>query len=158
MALRHLRWVYFGEPFPKFENFDRSDFGWAKERDCVYLNYKLWSCCSLISLCEPFRGAPWPRAHYIRPKLVYLWNMLKGGVDIYSRILSTKKFSIRGWKPKAIIFVRSLITAIYNVHIARRLLCTEDDMDQRIQFFSAFRDLLNHRRSMTDTLLSVITL
>ena len=156
VALKHLRWVYFDDPFPKFESFSSDDFGWAKDRNSVYLNYKIWSCCSLMSDCEPYLGHPWPRAHYIRPKLVYMWNQLKGGVDVYSRILSTKKFSLRGWKAKAQIFVRSLITVLYNVHMSRRLLCLEDDLHRQVRLFDRFRDLLNHRGSMTDTLLAVI--
>ena len=45
-VLTHLGWIYGEEAFPSFESFSEGDFGWAKGKESVALNLKLWRVLS----------------------------------------------------------------------------------------------------------------
>ena len=69
---------------------------------------KLW-CFLYKDIME--KEKPWPKVHYIRPKFIYKWNILKGGVDIYSRVKFHNNFLLSGWDTKARLYARSLMAA-----------------------------------------------
>ena len=148
-----LRWIYREEEFPTFEGFEKRDFCWAGHRDAVLFSFKIWKALTerVMRLKEPL-----PRAHYIRPRLVYLWNTLKGGVDVYSRVMSNNKFHIKGIGSKAEFYIRAFLTAVYNAHICRRLLMAESYLDGSTGSYSRFRNRLNQYGSMRDTILDIL--
>ena len=148
-----LRWIYEEEEFPSFEGFSKSDFCWAGHRDAVLFTLKMWKALTemVMRLKEPL-----PRAHYIRPRLVFFWNTVKGGVDVYSRIMSHTGFQIKGLGSKAAFYIRAFLTAIYNTHICRRLLMAEGFLDQYTGSYTASRKRINQFGSMKDTILEIL--
>ena len=153
VVLTHMGWIYGKDFFPRFDGFTSEDFGWAKGKECVALNLKLWRFLNEAILSE---GQPWKRAHYIRPRVVYLWNVIKGEVDVYSRIMSYNTFQMSTLGSKAEFYIRAFLTAIYNVHILKKLLLAQSHFDTTAESYTTFRNRINQYASFKDSILEII--
>ncbi|EGZ26799.1 hypothetical protein PHYSODRAFT_308431 [Phytophthora sojae] len=82
---------------------------------------------SLTDLGHCSRGRPLPPAKHIIPSLIALWNRVKGGIDVYSRYLKNVKSRHTALAPTGAIFLRILMTLIYNAHQSHQLfqVCTQ---------------------------------
>ena len=153
VVLSQMRWVYGDEAFPNLERFESKDFGWARSRDAVMLTFKLWKALSEAILTE---NEPWPRSHYIRPRLIYIWNLIKGGVDTYSGIMANNDVQVKGVGVKAEFYKRAYMTAVYNVHISKRLLMAHSYHNTTAESYSGFRNRINKYGSFRDTILELV--
>lgn len=60
-------------------------------------------------------------AHAILPSAVSLWNNVKGGQDVVSRILKNVKVDFRSLTPRAFIWFRLVLLSLMNSHLIYRL-------------------------------------
>ena len=102
------------------------------------------------------RREPPSRAHYVRPRMVYFWSLLKGGVDVYSRVMSNNGFHVKGLGSKAEFYIRAFLTAIYNTYICRRLLLADRYPENSAETYSGFRNRVNQFGTMKDTFLDIL--
>jgi hypothetical protein len=61
-------------------------------------------------------------AHDVKPYLVSMWNVLKGGQDVVSRQLKEVKIDFRCLSPRAFVFIRQMMTMMLNSHLVLRLI------------------------------------
>ena len=67
-----------------------------------------------------------PPAHDVVPYSVSLWNHVKGGQDVCSRILKNVKVDFRSLTPRGFIYIRLIMTALMNAHLCNWLLQMEN--------------------------------
>ena len=111
---RYMGFIYGGEPLPQ-----NCVVGHCKDEQTFISTLKLWR--AMNALVEQ-RGRPLPRGKHILPSLVALWNRIKGGVDVYSRMLKNVKSVHHCMPPGAAIWLRMLMTMVYNGHQSYLLL------------------------------------
>ena len=70
-------------------DFVRSNYKYAVDVETVYLQYKLWKI--LEDMPEASRLKILVKVKSIRPKLVSIWNTIKGGTDVFSRFMKNVK-------------------------------------------------------------------
>ena len=63
-----------------------------------------------------------PPAHAILPSAVSIWNNVKGGQDVVSRILKNVKVDFRSLTPRTFIWFRFVLLSLLNAHLINRLL------------------------------------
>lgn len=105
---RYMSFIYNDGPLP-----ENCVVGHCKDRQTFVATLKLWR--AMNKLVEE-RGRPLPRGKHILPSLVALWNRIKGGVDVYSRMLKNCKSVHHCLAPGAAIWLRMLMTMVYNGH------------------------------------------
>ena len=70
-------------------DFVRPNYKYAVDLETVYLQYKLWKI--LEDMPEAARLKMLVKVKSIRPKLVSIWNTIKGGTDVFSRFMKNVK-------------------------------------------------------------------
>ena len=101
------------------------------------------------------QGKPFPPVKHILPRLIVCWNLMKGGVDEYSRTLKNQKAMFRSLHPYAFIIIRTIMSMFYNIHHIRRLLAIEDrlnagviknrdQLDSTLQHIGSFANSLSY--------------
>ena len=60
-------------------------------------------------------------AHDLVPYIVSLWNHLKGGEDVFGRILKNSKIHFRSLSPFEYFVIRFIMVQILNAHMAYRI-------------------------------------
>ena len=125
---------------PEFPNIE---WGFLRSRECLVLNFGLWRS---LNREITRRGKPLPPAKYIRPKIIAAWNKMKGGVDVYSAVLSHCKVDVAQLHPRARIMLHNIMTLILNCHYAWRLLQVEDSLLSCSSFWR-FREKLKSSMS-----------
>jgi hypothetical protein len=93
--------------------------GHCKDEATFLLTLKLWRAFNNLVIQ---RGRPLPPGKHILPTLVALWNRIKGGIDVYSRLMKNCKSVHHKLSPGAAIWLRVLMTMVYNGHQAYILL------------------------------------
>lgn len=91
--------------------FTKDELGFVKDTSSLLINLQLFKAMDKMVLSN---GAPIPRAKYIVPKLVAVWNMIKGGVDVYSRYLKNVKVDFSSLHPVSFIVMRLIMTMLLN--------------------------------------------
>lgn len=80
-----------------------------------------------FNICKSFRAhvtenGVIPSARYIRPRLVALWNMYKGGTDVMSRVVKNNQFQFQDNSCKSTIVWRFVqIAAVNALYVARAM-------------------------------------
>lgn len=92
------------------------------------------------------RGRPLPPGKHILPSIVALWNRIKGGVDVYSRLLKNCKAVHHCLPPGAAIWLRMLMTTVYNGHQAFLMLKSYDFLMDTSRC-NTFQKYMNHKNS-----------
>jgi hypothetical protein len=92
------------------------------------------------------RGRPLPPGKHILPSVVALWNRIKGGVDVYSRLLKNCKAVHHCLPPGAAIWLRMLMTTVYNGHQAYLLLRSYDYLMDTAKC-NTFQKYMTHKNS-----------
>jgi hypothetical protein len=61
-------------------------------------------------------------AHDVKPYIVSLWNVLKGGQDVVSSQLKDIKIDFSSLSPRPFIIIRQITTMLLNAHLVARLI------------------------------------
>lgn len=85
----------------------------------------------------------YPPAHTIIPAIVDLWNKVKGGQDVVSRILKNIKIDFRSLSPRAFIWIRIILLCLLNSHLIFRLVHSEAQLNEPKQSYRRFKSSLN---------------
>ncbi|OWZ09086.1 hypothetical protein PHMEG_00018266 [Phytophthora megakarya] len=107
-----LGWIY--NPDTSVPNFNTEDLGHCVDMATLKQLLSLW-------IVED-RGQPLPPAKHILPTVIAKWNKVKGGIDVYSRYLKTVKARHLHLGPLAAIWMRILITMVYNAYQSMQIL------------------------------------
>ncbi|KAG1713297.1 hypothetical protein DVH05_001017 [Phytophthora capsici] len=144
----YFTWIY-GE-HGTVPQFDSAQLGHCIDQATLEQTLMLWK--ALVKLIND-RGEPLPPAKHIIPTLVALWNRVKGGIDVYSRYLKNVKSKHYRLSPTATVWLRMLMTLVYNAHqtflllqshsfLTNRTLCTTykayQKHKQNLPSFAAF--------------------
>jgi hypothetical protein len=116
LRLRHINWVY-DETVP-LPTFTEEEIGYAKSKHAVEETLHVWR--ALNSTIES-TGQPLPPGRHLLPSLIAMWNRIKGGVDVFSRVLENCKAVHGGSNPTATIWRRLIMALVYNAHQTRAL-------------------------------------
>ncbi|KAE9360930.1 hypothetical protein PF008_g1533 [Phytophthora fragariae] len=117
----HLMWIY-------SDNGVMPRFGGGPRSHCVDMvtlepTLALWGV--LVTLTK-VRQQPLPPAKHIIPTLIASWNRVKGGIDVYSRYLKNVKSKHFRLSPTATIWLRMLMSLVYNAHQSYLILQSHD--------------------------------
>lgn len=138
-------------------NDNQVDFGHAVDAHTIHTWQKLSS--AIIQIHTPADAESpnrrLPPAHDVLPYAVSLWNHVKGGQDVCSRILKNVKVDFRGLTPRAYILIRFIMTALMNAHLLARLLRAEDELG-RFTTYVSLKQFLNRQSSFWDSLRNMI--
>jgi hypothetical protein len=105
---QHMRWIYNNEGLPPFTN---DELGYCKDSDTLATTLALWKATNrLVSQ----RQRPLPPGRHILPFIIALWNKIKGGIDVFSRMLKNCKSCHHSLNPGAALWSRLLMTLVYN--------------------------------------------
>jgi hypothetical protein len=111
---RYMDFVYGNGPIP-----ENCVVGHCKDQQTFMSTLKLWKAYN-NQITQ--RGRPFPVGKHIIPTLIALWNRIKGGIDIYSRLMKNCKSVHHKQSPGAAIWLRVMMTMVYNGHQAYALL------------------------------------
>ena len=138
------------------ELFQRICFGWAVDRTTYIQNFSLWA---VLSERVQSTGRPIPAAKALVPAAVSAWNLLKGGVDVYSRVLKNAKPEHPRLKIHGSILLRFFLTFIMNAHLVTRAfevikeVPSENSFREYFKTYDQFKPRLNSKRSFKEYLL-----
>lgn len=121
VASNTLSWVYGDQPMPELP----PDLGHAVDKDTILTTLELWRALDR----EAARGVLPPATH-ILPRAASVWNSLKGGVDVYSRIHKNVKIDFSSLPPRTYMFLRQIFSLLQNAHIVTRLIALHSKMPQ----------------------------
>jgi hypothetical protein len=115
----YLRWIRSG-PIPNIpqEEYDVGYLSHVKDEQSLKETLNLWRCIN-DKVME--RGSPLPKAKFILPKLVALWNRCKGPIDLYSQFLANVKARHPHLSPTGTIWLRMMMTCAYNAFMSYAL-------------------------------------
>lgn len=124
----YLEWTKYNLPFDDSKLPSIPEEGYKALKDQHTL--KLWfiwyrKFCEMVKA----RGSPFPSAHRILPWIVVYWNLMKGGVDEFSRTFKNVQASFQSLSPNARVVIRTILTQVYNAHHIRRLFIIENKLD-----------------------------
>ena len=102
------------------------------------------------------KGKPYPPALRIVPSPVVMWNHCKGMTDVYSRCMKNIKPTFHSLHPYAFIWIRLLMTMMWNTHILYRLFQIEH-MLPNIKTIDQLRNLLNKESSFQESIYDIAT-
>ena len=74
-------------------------------------------------------------AHEIKPYIVVLWNLLKGGQDVMSRMLTDVKIDFKNLSPRCYVFMRQIKTQLLNIHHILHLITLFESYNQNLDSF-----------------------
>lgn len=113
-----------------------SEPGWACDEDTFWLSVALWKALiQLVNLDGPIQ--PLKR---ILPAIIAAWNRLKGGVDVFSRLLKNVKSEHEHQKFHATFILRCQFTELLNIHGLARGFVLVDEINQG-KNFKTYKDL-----------------
>lgn len=105
----------FGIPDIPQEEYEIGYLSHVRDKRSLRETLSLWHCIN-DKIVE--RGRPLPRAKFILPKLVAIWNRCKGPIDLYSRFLFNVKARHPQLSPTAVIWLRMIMTCAYNAFMS----------------------------------------
>lgn len=111
IALGYMEWVY--TETASIPEFETEQLGHCVDQATLVQTLGLWR--ALVKLINE-RQNPLPPAKHIMPTLIALWNRVKGGIDVYSRYLKNVKSKHFRLTPSATIWLRLLMTLVYNAY------------------------------------------
>jgi hypothetical protein len=117
LRARHLEWVY-DISMPLYP-FQEHQLGHCTDIDTLATTRALWTA---INTLVAERGRPLPPGKHILPFSIALWNRTKGGIDVFSRMLKNCKSVHTSLNPGAAIWLRIVMTMVYNAHQALSLI------------------------------------
>ncbi|KAG1705863.1 hypothetical protein DVH05_002427 [Phytophthora capsici] len=142
-----MDWIYTpGAPVPPFT---AEELGHCGDVSTLKQHLALWRI--VVAKIEE-RGGPLPAAKHIIPSVIAIWNRVKGGIDVYSRYLKNIKPSHEHLPPLAAIWLRFLMTLIYNAFQSAQLLsATAFLMDEdRCKSYSIYQQHKSENASFRD--------
>jgi hypothetical protein len=106
---------------------------------------------------ELLRHVPLDPAKAIIPALIAMWNILKGGVDVFSRLIGNVQPKHQAMPMHARIFLRFFMTQLMNGHLCCRLndvfgKSTEAHITREFSTIKEVRAKLNNKSSFKDFL------
>lgn len=104
----HMLWIHGTEDLP---DFSADELGYCKDTDTLATTVSLWK--ATVALIQQ-RNRPLPPGKHILPTVIAIWNRIKGGIDVFSRMLKNCKASHRSLNPGAALWLRILMTMVYN--------------------------------------------
>lgn len=111
IARGYMGWVYTANSC--IPDFDHSQYGHCVDQATLQQTLELWK--ALVNIIDERQG-PLPPAKHIIPTLIALWNKVKGGIDVYSRYLKNVKSKHFRLSPTGAIWLRMMMTLVYNAH------------------------------------------
>ena len=105
----HLNWVLSGS-VPVLEV---ANMGHAVDQHTIVKTLDLWRAIRRL-IVE--RGRPLPPCRFILPSMVAIWNRCKGPIDVFSRFLKNVHAHHSHLKPVANIWLRLIMSMIYNAY------------------------------------------
>jgi hypothetical protein len=97
-------------------------------------------------------GKPFPPAKRIVPKIVVMWNLCKGMTDTFSRCLKNIKPNFKSLHPYAFIWIRLIMTMMWNCHLVLRLFRAEETISNATSI-TLIHEVLNKVSSFQDSIL-----
>ena len=104
-----LTWVLSGNP----PEFSKQHMGHASDLHTIKNNLALWR--SMNEMVRD-RRRPFPPGRMIIPSIVAMWNRSKGPIDVFSRFLKNCHARHSRLPPLANIWLRLIMTRIYNAY------------------------------------------
>ncbi|ETI39264.1 hypothetical protein F443_15139 [Phytophthora nicotianae P1569] len=142
-----MGWIYTPDaPVPPFT---ADELGHCGDISTLKQHLSLWRI--VVAKTEE-RGGPLPAAKHIIPSVIAIWNRVKGGIDVYSRYLKNIKPSHEHLPPLAALWLRFLMTLVYNAFQSAQLLSgTAFLMDEdRCKSYSIYQQHKNENASFRD--------
>ncbi|MGH3055438.1 MAG: SAP domain-containing protein, partial [Gaiellaceae bacterium] len=103
-------------------NLETAELGNAVDMETIKFTQKLARAIMILNSQRIQNGEELlPPAHQITPELVALWNSIKGGQDVVSRILKNVKIDFAVLSPRAFTFIRSIQIMLLNAHLSLRI-------------------------------------
>lgn len=136
--------------------------GWAVDLDTYNLTFCLW-----LNLEKQIieKGEPLSATHRILAGMQSWWNRLKGGVDVFSRLLKNLKPTHQGMNLHQVVHFRGLFTALAQCHVLSRGLIPLKKyrsgrtlFAQRFKSYEDWKDRLNKKSSFKTGLLMILDL
>ena len=94
-------------------------------------------------------------AHQVVPWIVTLWNSVKGGQDVVSRMLKNVKVDFRSLHPRAFVFIRGIMTLHLNAHLVCRIVDLDDNEIMGARSYHWIKSRLN-RKCMFQKILAIV--
>lgn len=114
----------------------------ATYRQAFFLREKIWNHAKE-------NGAPLPPANKIIPSIVDAWNNLKGGVDVYSRLVANVSGRHARMKMHGTLFLRALTTMLMNDHLTQRLgIIHEECQSERKSIADKFQTCAEYKKRL----------
>lgn len=100
------------------------------------------------------RGRPLPSALRIVPSCIVWWNLTKGMTDVFSRVMMNVKANFKQMHPYVFIWIRMVITMVYNAHLLHRIFAIEERLKTPGSFscLKQLRRALNSEASFVNSL------
>jgi hypothetical protein len=108
----YISWAYENDTIPAHYNHP-DILGYCRDMDTLETNLSLWKYLNTIR-CK--LQQPLPPAKRILPTIVSFWNIVKGGIDVYSRFLKNVKQGHNQLQVNSAIWIRLLMTFVYNTY------------------------------------------
>lgn len=112
-----LDWIY--APENMVPMLSSEELGHCGDMATLKLHLNLWR--ALETIIEK-RGRPLSVAKHTLPTAIATWNRVNGGIDVYSRYLKNVKARHLHLPPLAAIWIRFLMTLVYNAYQSTQLL------------------------------------
>ncbi|KAE9063417.1 hypothetical protein PF007_g29565 [Phytophthora fragariae] len=142
-----LDWIYTSNaPVPSLST---DELGFCGDLEILKQHLSLWrELCKIVDA----RGKPLPAAKHIIPTLIATWNRVKGGIDVYSRFLKNVRARHQHLPPLAAIWIRILMTIVYNAFQSTQLLQTYSFLmfDERCDSYSALQQFKSDNLKLVD--------
>ena len=111
-------------------------------------------------LLELAADAPLPVCQALIPLIVDVWNGLKGGVDVYSRLVSVVQAFHPSMKIHGKLLLRNFATLLVNCHLTSRFFRLEEELEGKsirnsFDSFTLYKKRLNKMDSFEDTLYEI---
>jgi hypothetical protein len=147
IVLNQVPWIK--ENNPVFPVLPEGGVGGCVDKETLQLNYFLVKKLRDLVIA---RGRPYPSASRIVPRSIVMWNHCKGMTDVFSRCLKNVKPGFKSLHPYAFIWIRLLMTMMWNSHILMRLFRVEKDV-MEAKTIEGLHDLLNKEASFQQSIL-----
>lgn len=129
------------------------EMGYANDMNCVNINRNLARKIRELNEQRVSRDEELLRpAQSIIPQAIRIWNRVKGGQDVVSRILKNVKVDFKQLSPSAFMILRVIMTAAMNAHLTWRILEILPELGS-FQSYDKLKNALNEKRSFQTFLL-----
>lgn len=128
---------------------DSLELKWATDIDTFTQVVALWVTAREIVTSS---GVPFPHTRRLIPAMIDMWNQTKGGVDVFSKLLSNIKPVHKKLNYHGLIHTRSILSLLTNAHLLSRAAQVWHEsatpITERFQSYSQFKNRLNSVRTL----------